>query len=222
VDNGDGAMPVRWLDPAESSAWRAWVAMSELVKAHIARDLQQASGMSEADYSVLVCLSEAAEHMIRMSDLARLLGWSKSRVSHQVARMEGRGQVTRRDCPLDARGWFAVLTDSGLDDIRQAAPLHVESVRRHLIDALDTTQLGQLEAIATTVLDHLVDTSDVDAAYGLHARTDGTDLEDTRASMSAPAVATIPMAPPSTHTPAHPCEAYTEAPSAEPMAPPAK
>jgi DNA-binding MarR family transcriptional regulator len=147
--------PVAWLDPVEAGAWRAWMAMSELVRAHLARDLQQECGMSEPDYAVLVHLSEGPDHRIRMSDLAQELHWSRSRLSHQVARMEARGQVRKEGCPSDARGWFAVLTESGLDDIRRAAPLHVASVRRNLIDAMDPGQLVQLQAIAEGVVAHL-------------------------------------------------------------------
>lgn len=147
--------PVPWLDPIEAGAWRAWMAMSEMVRAQLARDMQQECRMSEADYAVLVSLSERPDHRIRMSDLAEQLRWSRSRLSHQVARMEARGQLCKEGCPSDARGWFAVLTGSGLDDIRRAAPLHVASVRRTLIDALDPGQLVQLQAIAEGVVAHL-------------------------------------------------------------------
>jgi DNA-binding MarR family transcriptional regulator len=146
---------VPWLNPLEAGAWRAWMTMSELVRAQLARDMQQECGMSEPDYAVLVHLSERPGHRIRMSDLAEQLHWSRSRLSHQVARMESRGQLCKEGCPSDARGWFAVLTGSGLDDIRRAAPLHVASVRRTLIDALDPEQLAQLQAIAEGVVAHL-------------------------------------------------------------------
>jgi DNA-binding MarR family transcriptional regulator len=147
--------PVPWLDPLEDGAWRAWMTMSELVRAQLARDLQQESGMSEPDYAVLVHLSERPDHRVRMSDLAEEIRWSRSRLSHQVARMEARGQVRKEGCPSDARGWFAVLTASGLEDIQRAAPLHVASVRRNLIDALDPGQLEQLRSIAEGVVAHV-------------------------------------------------------------------
>jgi DNA-binding MarR family transcriptional regulator len=147
--------PVPWLDPLEDGAWRAWVTMSDLVRSQLARDLQQECGMSEPDYAVLVHLSERPDHRVRMSDLAEEIHWSRSRLSHQVARMEARGQVRKEGCPSDARGWFAVLTASGLEDIQRAAPLHVASVRRTLIDALDPGQLAQLQAIAEGVVAHL-------------------------------------------------------------------
>jgi DNA-binding MarR family transcriptional regulator len=146
---------VAWLDPTEDAAWRAWLTMSEEVRARVARDMQTECGMSESDYAVLVHLSEHPDHRVRMSDLAAALRWSRSRLSHQVARMEARGQLVKEGCATDARGWYAALTPSGLEDIRQAAPLHVASARRHFLDALDRTQMGQLAAISNAILAHL-------------------------------------------------------------------
>jgi DNA-binding MarR family transcriptional regulator len=146
---------VAWLDPTEAAAWRGWLEMTEAARARVARDLQTECGLSEPDYAVLVQLSEHPDQRIRMSDLAAALRWSRSRLSHQVARMEARGQLVREDCDKDARGWYAVLTPSGLEDIRQAAPLHVASARRHFLDALDRSQMEQLAAISQTILAHL-------------------------------------------------------------------
>jgi DNA-binding MarR family transcriptional regulator len=141
-----------WLDDEEQRAWRSWITMSEWLRAQVARDLQRDAGLSDADYVVLVQLSEAPEHRVRMTDLAARLRWSKSRLSHQVARMEARRLLERQNCPNDARGAFAVLTPSGLAEIRRAAPDHLASVRRHFIDLLDRDQLRQLTSIAETVL----------------------------------------------------------------------
>jgi DNA-binding MarR family transcriptional regulator len=129
--------------------------MSDLLHSQLASDLLAETGVSYADYQVMVHLSEAEDHRVRMTELASRLDWSKSRLSHQFARMEARGLVTREECPTDARGAFAVLTDEGMNEIRRAAPWHVESVRRHFIDLLDPEQVKQLEGIAVAVLDHL-------------------------------------------------------------------
>jgi DNA-binding MarR family transcriptional regulator len=129
--------------------------MTERLRAQVARDLLVEAGLSDADYMVLVHLSEAADHRVRMNDLATRLNWSKSRLSHQLARMQARGLVERAECPSDARGAFAVLGPAGLAEIRRAAPMHVESVRRHLIDVLDAEQLAHLATIAERVVEHL-------------------------------------------------------------------
>jgi DNA-binding MarR family transcriptional regulator len=149
--------PTRWLDPQEERAWRGWLAMTERVRGQVARDLLADSGLSDADYMVLVNLSEADGHRIRLTELAARLNWSKSRLSHQLDRMQARGLVRREHCPSDARGTFAVLDPCGLAEIEAAAPKHVESVRRHLIDVLDVDQLSQLAAIADQVLQRLCD-----------------------------------------------------------------
>jgi DNA-binding MarR family transcriptional regulator len=144
-----------WLTPAEDRAWRAWLTMSDRLRSQIARDLLVDSSLSDADYMVLVHLSEAEGRRVRMSDLADRLNWSKSRLSHQLARMQARGLVEREECPSDARGAFAVLGACGLAEIERAAPKHVASVRRHLIDLLDAEQLIQLATVAERVVDHL-------------------------------------------------------------------
>jgi DNA-binding MarR family transcriptional regulator len=143
------------LDEDEMRAWRGWMVMSDRLRSQIARDLQTDSGLSDADYMVLVELSEAADHRVRMTDLADRLDWSKSRLSHQVGRMEARGLLRREECASDGRGAFAVLADCGLGEIQQAAPSHVASVRRHLIDLLNRDEVLQLGKIAGKVLEHL-------------------------------------------------------------------
>lgn len=145
----------RWLDETEERAWRGFLRMSWLLDAAIGRDLARDSGLSHADYAVLVPLSEAPGQRLRMNDLARGILWSKSRLSHQIGRMEARGLVTREGCAGDARGTFAVLTPDGLRAIQDAAPGHVESIRRHLISRLAREQVEALAGITGTVVEHL-------------------------------------------------------------------
>ncbi|MGH9057720.1 MAG: MarR family winged helix-turn-helix transcriptional regulator [Acidimicrobiales bacterium] len=144
-----------WLDADESRAWRGWLVMSEMLRTTIARDMMAESGLSEADYHVLAHLSEAGGYRLRMHDLASRLDWSRSRLSHQVERMEARGLVSREECPSDARGALAVLSATGVAEIERAAPHHVGSVRRHLIDVLDHEQVLELAAITEKVVSHL-------------------------------------------------------------------
>lgn len=158
--------PIRWLSDQEDRAWRGWLAMTDRLHSQLASDLLAGSGLSYADYQILVHLSEAEDRTVRMSDLAARLDWSKSRVSHQVSRMEARGLVRRQECPSDARGALAVLTDAGMDQIRSAAPGHVESVRTHFMDLLDGDDLAALSRISGVVLDHLRSESVCGAVLG--------------------------------------------------------
>jgi DNA-binding MarR family transcriptional regulator len=123
---------------------------------HLARELQSQTGLSEADYDVLVALSEAPGRRFRLGELGERLDWEKSRLSKQISRMSGRGLVTREDCVTDSRGAFAVLTKAGQKAIKAAAPIHVELVRKWFIDALTPAELDAMTAISAAVVDRLI------------------------------------------------------------------
>ena len=137
----------RWLSDEEQRAWRAYRRMVLLVDSAIARDLSRDSGLSMPDYHVLSTVSDAPDNRVRVTDLAARMQWSPSRLSHHVTRMEQRGLVTRTECPEDLRAAYVTLTDQGWDAIRAAAPGHVESVRKHLIDNFDAAELAAMTAI---------------------------------------------------------------------------
>jgi DNA-binding MarR family transcriptional regulator len=141
----------RWLSPAEQRAWRAHLAAHRLLTHRLDRDLQE-HGLSFNDYEILVNLSESPERRMRMSDLADATIQSRSRLSHQISRMESAGLVVRENCEADRRGTFAVLTAHGWDTIQRVAPDHVAGVRRHLFDLLTPAQVSELEAIYTPVI----------------------------------------------------------------------
>jgi DNA-binding MarR family transcriptional regulator len=144
-----------WLDERQNEAWRAFHAMRTQLLGHLQRRLAAQSGLSEADYEVLVALSEAPDHQLRSRDLGRALQWQRSRLSHQLSRMEERGLLQREPCSSDARGCVAVLTDAGLRSIVKASKLHVADVRHCFADVLSPTQLDGLIAIAREITDHL-------------------------------------------------------------------
>jgi DNA-binding MarR family transcriptional regulator len=129
--------------------------MTELLRAACARDLLDHSGLSDADYGVLVTLAEARGGRLRTGELADALVWSMSRASHQLRRMEERGFVVRETCEADGRGTEVVITRTGRAVLRRAAPAHVESLRRHFIDLLSPRELATLGSIAQRVVDHL-------------------------------------------------------------------
>lgn len=107
------------------------------------------------DYEILVRLSEAPDRMIRMTQLAGETFSSKSRLSHAISRLESAGMVERVGCDTDKRGWFAKLTDHGYACLEQAAPDHVHSVRRHLMDALSQDDFLALGRTMATIVAHL-------------------------------------------------------------------
>ncbi|MQY12063.1 hypothetical protein SRB5_21920 [Streptomyces sp. RB5] len=144
----------RWLTDGEQSAWRTHLEVSRLLMYQLERDLQP-FGLTNNDYEILVNLSEADERRMRMSDLAAATLQSKSRLSHQVTRMEAAGLVRRTACESDRRGLFAVLTDDGWHLMQRVAPHHVASVRRHFIDILTPEQLDALHDALLPVAGHL-------------------------------------------------------------------
>jgi DNA-binding MarR family transcriptional regulator len=112
-------------------------------------------GLSTHDYEILVELSEAPGHRLRMTELADRTAQSRSRLSHQINRMETRGLVSREGCEGDKRGTFAVLTANGEATIKTIAPSHVASVRRHFIDQIGEGRLADLTDACEPVLKRL-------------------------------------------------------------------
>lgn len=148
---------VRWLSEAEERAWRALQLMQMRLEGELARQLAADSGLSYSDYVVLVALTDRADGRMRLFELAAVLGWEKSRLSHHVARMATRGLVQKERCDDDRRGAFVVLTKKGAKEIEAAAPGHVRTVRHLFVDRLTP---GDLEVIATVAEKVL---SDLDA-----------------------------------------------------------
>lgn len=143
-----------WLTEAEQCAWRTHLEVSRLLIYQLEKDLQP-FGLTMNDYEILVNLSESDELRMRMSDLASATLQSKSRLSHQITRMENAGLVRRENCDTDRRGLYAVLTQHGLETMRKVAPHHVESVRRHFIDLMTPEALAQLRASLGPIAQHL-------------------------------------------------------------------
>lgn len=147
----------RWLTDEQQRHWRAWLAASNLLNDRLSRDLQEQHDLTIADYEILVQLSEAPERRMRMSDLADRTLSSRSRLSHQIDRMAARDLVAREACVDDRRGSFAVLTDHGWTTLVAAAPDHVESVRRHLLDVLSSEEFAALGEACSKVASRLED-----------------------------------------------------------------
>src|SRR5664279_3685821 len=131
-----------WLTEPEERAWRAYRRMQTVLPARLARDHGRDSGLSEADYDVLSTLSEKPGRRWQLRDLAAKMLWSRSRLSHHIARMEQRGLVAREGDPDDRRGCIIVLTHPGTLVLENAAALHVASVRNHFIDLLSEDELA--------------------------------------------------------------------------------
>ncbi|MFI0088683.1 MarR family winged helix-turn-helix transcriptional regulator [Streptomyces bobili] len=145
----------QWLTAEEQRIWRSYLHATTLLEDHMDRQLQRDAGMPHVYYGLLVKLAESPHRRLRMTELARDAKITRSRLSHAVARLERNGWVRREDCPSDKRGQFAVLTDDGLDVLRNAAPGHVTAVRNALFDRLTPEQQKSLGEIMEIVAEGL-------------------------------------------------------------------
>jgi len=151
---GQNATTPRWLNPAEMKAWRRYIIASRRLLEALDSDLELHE-LSMADYEVLAQLSDAPERRMRMSELADVAMLSRSRLSHRIKVMEKAGWVKREACPVDKRGYFAVMTAKGWKAIVAAAPDHVESVRSRFVDLLSKEDQKVLAEIFSRVEDGL-------------------------------------------------------------------
>ena len=145
----------RWLEGIERDAWLSLIGVIIRLPAAMDAQLQRDAGLSHFEYIVMVNLSNAEGHVLRMSQLAAQCHSSLSRLSHVVARLERRGWLRRDPCPDDGRATLATMTDDGFAKLASAAPGHVENVRNYVIDALDDEQLRQLNVIGDVILARL-------------------------------------------------------------------
>ena len=146
----------RWLDDDQQHSWRALMMGMTLLEERLDDDLRREFSMSLTEYEVLVRLSERPGRAMRMAQLADAMAHSRSRVTHTVARMQNAGYVTRNASPDDGRGVVAEMTDKGYELLRQAAPCHVEGVRRNLVDLVDPADFAAVGRVFDRVSDHLV------------------------------------------------------------------
>lgn len=135
---------IRWLTPFEMRAWRGYIDGNQRLMEVLNRELQDGHDLSLADYRILVLLSESPDGALRMSGLADGVLSSRSRLTHQIRRMESQGIVVRDTCVEDGRGVLARITDEGRRRLADAAPTHLAGVRNNLVDLLTPHELDVL------------------------------------------------------------------------------
>src|SRR3954469_3497742 len=148
---------VNALTAEQADVWERSRRMSVQLSGRLSRELARATGLSEADYEILTALAGTAGASVRALTLRCGLEWEKSRLSHQLRRMERRGLIVRGDSPDDGRGATVAITAAGLEAVARARQCHEEAVRRYLADAVTPRQLAALAEIAEAVLNPLTD-----------------------------------------------------------------
>lgn len=134
----------RLLSEAQMRAWRAFLGASTLVSVRLNHELDEAAAISMYEYEILVRLFESEAGRVRMSQLADQVSYSRSRLTHTVGRLERAGYVLRSSCPKDRRGVYAHLTQAGYEFLAQTASIHLDGVRRHLINRFTPSELATL------------------------------------------------------------------------------
>lgn len=150
-----GGMETEWLDELERAAWLRLVAVAELLPSALDAQLRASAGLTHFEYFVLAMLSEAPERTLRMTSLSQRTNATLPRLSHVVRRLADRGLVERFPCPEDGRATNARLTEAGWEAVVAAAPGHVATVRRDVLDPLTRQQVAQLRDIADALLSRL-------------------------------------------------------------------
>lgn len=124
------------LTEEDQATWRSYLMAARMLFAEIDRSLEEVSGLSLPDYTLLFRLRDAGEDGLRMSELADSAVFSRSRISHAINRLEKQGWVERRSCPTDRRGSFAVLSAEGRAKLEEADPVHTRVIKEHLLDTI--------------------------------------------------------------------------------------
>lgn len=141
-----------WLSPQQQHVWRSFLRFHDELNTVIARQLHNEGDLSLADFEVLVNLSEAPDGELRVTLLADRMLWERSRLSHQVSRMQKRGLVIRNDDPHDGRASVVSVTDKGRKAIEHVAPGHVDTVRKNLFTQLEDGDVDYLSGVFDRLL----------------------------------------------------------------------
>lgn len=145
-------MKTQQLSEAQTSAWVSYQRLRLRLSERINRELSEKTGLSEADFEILTALTEAPDETVRALALRCGLEWEKSRLSHQLKRMEARGLVLREECIEDNRGSVIRMTELGRKLAAEARIYYEEAVQRYVVNVLTPEQLEMLGTIAETIL----------------------------------------------------------------------
>lgn len=144
-------MTAKLLSPRELRIWHAFRLMGEDVLGRVGRDIAQATGISGPEFAVLSRLGAIGKGEMRQQALASMLGWDKSRLSHQLTRMQERGIIERQRG--EGQAVLIVLTRVGREKLEEARPVHAESVRRNLLSRLTAEETDTIVRVSNRLGD---------------------------------------------------------------------
>lgn len=133
------------ISDKEWMAWRGYRRLAEVITGRIVKNITEATGLSGADFMILMEISKSPQGALLQRELLQYLEWDKSRLSHQLSRMASRQLVLRNR--HDPAGISVSLTDTGRQTLAKARPVHAESVRQHFLDRLTPEDVDLLIGI---------------------------------------------------------------------------
>ena len=139
-------MTIKPLSPRELRVWHAFMFMGEDVLGRVGRDIAQATGLSGPEFGVLSRLVALGKGEMRQQVLASVMAWDKSRLSHQLTRMQERALIVRRR--NDGKTVLVALTKLGKEKLDAARPIHAASVRRNLLSRLTQEQIETIVRVS--------------------------------------------------------------------------
>jgi len=145
------------LSVKQFRAWRSFHKLRSQLIPHMTKKIYKNTGLSPAEYVLLVALLESPTGALHSSEISDVLDWEKSRISHQAKRMEERGLVSRFTCESDARSCVIEITPSGRKYMKEALPIQFQDVKHCFADLLSTAQLDALIEISQIVSKHLAE-----------------------------------------------------------------
>ena len=152
------------LSESELEVWRTFYSMRRHLDRALDLQLQRDSGVSASEWEILIALNDAPGRRLRIKDIARSIGWEKSRVSHLVTRMEKRELLGRAECEADARSSWIGLTANGRRAVLGAMSGHVAAIRRYFFDVLDDDEAASLSSVSHRVIEAIGCAADEDAS----------------------------------------------------------
>ena len=140
------------LTQGEASTWRFIQRLTDLAQGVVESEIRAAADLSTSEFDVLSCLLEAPSRQLRQNELAAQLGWDKSRLSHQLTRMEHRELIERRKA---GRIHAVTMTRLGQQKFELAGSAHDTAVRALLVDHLSSDEREALLRTAGVEPDEL-------------------------------------------------------------------
>lgn len=108
-------------------------------------------GLTGSVFEVMIRLCRSPGRRLRMTELATQSTLTSSGLTRVVDRLERDGLVCREPCEHDRRGYWASITDAGLERMTAILPGHLEAIDRAFTSILPPPELDRFLTILRTI-----------------------------------------------------------------------